>query len=244
MMGAFYNTFQNIFQQRTHPSVQKVLTLVFLLGLTLGALYALSFFTEKKTVTLDVPYFRQQHLNSCEASALRMALGYYKIETNDMEIVKAVGYEPRVKDYDRNIWDDPQEMFVGYIDDPTGYGVYGKPIARAGEKFGRSTTYYSHVTPTLLARSIEFGNPVVIWGHSGITRAPYTWKTNDGNTVKAFGGEHARVVVGYSGQVFDPDGFYVHDPQTGEQSKYWTTAALMKNINAVPGVTNQAVVVK
>ena len=63
---------------------------------------------------LDVPYYQQQYANSCEAASLRMALAYYGINiSDDLEIVKKFGYDPRDKDTINNEWDNPQEMFVG-----------------------------------------------------------------------------------------------------------------------------------
>jgi hypothetical protein len=50
--------------------------------------------------------------------------------------------------------------------------------------------------------------------------------------------------VGFTGKVDTPTGFYVHDPFNGNASEYWNTEKLMNQVSAVPGVTNQAVVIK
>lgn len=201
---------------------------------------------ELETFKLKVPYFRQQHVNTCEAASLRMALAFYGINKTDMEIVNAFGYDPKLKDVENNIWDDPQKMFVGFVDlasSTGGYGTYGLPVVKAAESFGRTAIYSTSVTPKELATEVRAGNPVVIWGYTSLTQAPYTWNLRDGGTAKAFHGEHARLVVGVYGDIENPTGFFVHDSLVGAY-QYWTTSKLMKQFNSVPGVTNQLVVVK
>lgn len=200
-----------------------------------------------KDIKLPVPYFRQQYLNSCEASALRMALGFYGIQADDMQVLQKIGYKPRLKDVAKDEWDDPQEQFVGFVDKEGvtgGYGVYGLPVAYAAASFGRKVEYRTVITPQFLAKEIAASHPIVIWGSTSVLAPAYTWNLPKGGKALAFRGEHARVVVGLKGTVDNPIGFYVHDPYNGMQFQYWTTADLMKNINGVPGVTNQAVVVR
>ncbi len=195
---------------------------------------------------LQVPYFHQQFKNSCEAASLRMALGYYGIQTNDMLLVNDFGYNPRAKDVINNIWDDPQKMYVGFVDlasSTAGYGVYGIPVARAAELFERTTEYKTSITPQELAAEIKAGYPVIMWGYTSLSQTPYTWNTPDGGTVRAFHGEHVRLVVGFSGSADNPAGFYVHDPMVGPY-QYWSSTSLMRQFNSVLGVTNQVVVVK
>jgi uncharacterized protein YvpB len=198
-------------------------------------------------VKLDVPYFHQQYPNSCEASSLRMALAYYGIETDDMGVLEKIGYRPRLKDQEKNEWDDPQEQFVGFVDvsgNTNGYGVYGLPVANAAKEFGRKAEYRTVITPQFLAKEISNKHPIIIWGSTTVTAPPYTWNLADGGTVKALKGEHARVIVGYRGPALDPSGFYVHDPINGKSYQYWTTTDLLDNLYGVTGVTNQAVVVR
>lgn len=201
---------------------------------------------------LKVPFFSQQYVNSCEAAALRMALTYFGIKTDDRELVNLFGYDPKPKDIERNIWDDPQKMFVGSIDvsgPAGGYGVYGLPVTQAAKTLGRNAEYRTTLTPKQLATEIKAGHPVIIWGYTSFKQPPYTWNTVNSSgmidgTVKAFQGEHARLVVGFVGQVSSPKGFYVHDPQSSEGFTYMSTENIMQQFSAVPGVTNQLVVVK
>ncbi len=209
---------------------------------------ALTPVSNQKVFKLDVPYFSQQYANSCEAASLRMALAYYSIEiSDDMDIVEKFGYNPRDKDITLDEWDNPQEMFVGNIDivgSTKGYGVYGKPVMKAVLSYGRDASYETNINAQFLAKELKAGHPVILWGYTSITAPAYTWNLSGGGEVTAFKGEHARLVIGFSGDVENPTGFYIHDPFNGNKSEYWSTNKLMNQVNAVPGVTNQAVVVK
>jgi uncharacterized protein YvpB len=206
-----------------------------------------SFQTEAEVYKLKVPYFRQEYLNSCEAAALRMALAYYNINTDDMTIVNKFGYNPRYKATSTNSWDDPREMFVGFIDrqgSDSGYGVYGPPVERAAKQFGRDAQFQNIVTPVYLAEQIKAGHPVIFWGFTSTTQTPYTWNVPRGGTITAFKGEHARLIVGVKGTASNPVGFYVHDPINGNQYQYWDSEKLMRQALYLPGVTDQIVVVR
>lgn len=203
-----------------------------------------------QTTKLPIPYHAQQYKNSCEAASLKMALEYRGISVNEMDILQKFGYAPRLKDVEKNEWDDPQKMYVGFVDivgSTIGYGVYGLPVVKAIEAYGRQAEYTTNITPDFLAKNIKAGNPIILWGYTSFRESPYTWNTSDGNIVKAFKGEHARLVVGVAGgdaEGNNPEGFYVHDPFNGQKYQYWSAGSLMAQVNAVPGVTNQAVVVK
>jgi uncharacterized protein YvpB len=204
-----------------------------------------------KDIKLKIPAYKQQYANSCEASTLRMALNYKNIKlASDVQLLFKFGYNPTYKDWVKNIWDDPQKQFVGFVDvagKPLGgYGVYGLPVVKAIKSYGLDAEYStsSAITPSFLAKSIDNKNPVIVWGYSSFTEPPYVWKTREGVDVKAFKGEHVRLVIGFKGTVDNPEGFYINDSLKGKYAEYWTTQKLMENINKVPGVTDQAVVVK
>lgn len=200
-----------------------------------------------KETVLKVPLFIQQFKNSCEAAALRMALAYKNIQTSgDMELIQKFGYSPVRKDVTNNIWSDPQKEFVGFVDErcaECGYGVYGIPVTKTARSYGLDAIYLTDIVPSVLAEELSQDNPVIIWGYTSVSE-PYTWKTINGNTVRAFKGLHARVLTGFRGEKENPAGFYLNDPLSGNQNEYWTTAKLIAHMNAVPGVTNQMVVVR
>lgn len=233
-------SYQTMYKVSVKPGVEAVR------GFASATTTSMVFTTDAEVVKLSVPYFYQQHKNSCEAASLRMALAYYNINTKDLDIVEKFGYSPKMKDVANNVWDDPQLMFVGDVngtDRNQGYGVYGQPVLKAVKSFGRSGTYETNITPSFLAKAIRNGHPVVLWGYTTLNEPPYLWNTPKGQVVKAFKGEHARVVVGVRGTIDNPLGFYVHDPLTGDTAKYWSTSSLIGNAYGVFGVTNQAVVV-
>jgi uncharacterized protein YvpB len=204
-----------------------------------------------KDIKLTAPAYKQQYVNSCEASTLRMALALKGVFTrNDVEILGRFGYNPTYKDWTNNIWDNPQKQFVGFVDvagKPLGgYGVYGLPVVKAIKSYGLNAEYATStaITPRFLAQSIDNKNPVIVWGYSSFTEVPYTWKTKEGIEIKAFKGEHVRLIVGFKGTIENPEGFYFNDSLKGKYAEYWTTEKLMENIRKVPGVTDQAVIVK
>lgn len=236
----------------SHKS-KVLLFLLLIISITgISSVFAESINTKNyKDINLKIPAYKQQYANSCEASTLRMALAYKGIKiSNDVSLLSRFGYNPTYKDWTNNIWDDPQKQFVGFVDiagKPLGgYGVYGLPVVKAIKSYGLDAEYATStaITPSFLAQSIENKNPVIVWGYSSYTEPPYTWTTKDGVVVKAFRGEHVRLVVGFKGTVNNPEGFYINDSLKGKNTEYWTTKKLMENIKKVPGVTDQAVVVK
>ena len=200
-----------------------------------------------KLTHLSVPIFQQEYTRSCEEASLRMVLAFYGIQTNDMDIVKKVGYDPRPWDIKNNIWDDPNKMFVGYIDDPnkSGYGTFSPAIAGAAKSFGHDAQNYLGVSSQFIAQQIYNGNPVIVWG---FFKTPpfikYSWNTDNGKKVTAYRGEHVRVVTGFYGDISNPVGFLINDPLTGDKDVYWSTDRLMTQMNMYGNLTNQAVVVK
>lgn len=200
-----------------------------------------------KIIKLDVPYHQQEYEKSCEAASLRMVLEYYGIKTNDWDILQAIGYNPRGRDFTKNIWDDPTEMFVGYVEKgKPGYGTYAEPIVKAAKSFGREANAYKNVSARFLAEQISNGHPIIAWGYYPYTTfVKYAWKTEDGKDIFGYRGEHTRVVYGFDGEADNPKGFYVHDPNfaNGGADQYWDTEKLIKNMNTAGELSNQAVIV-
>ncbi len=199
------------------------------------------------SVHLDVPAFKQEYIRSCEESSLRMVLAFYGIRSNDMEIVKRVEYDPHLWDKKNNIWDDPDTMFVGSIDDPTknGYGAFAPAIAHAAQSFGHYAESHVGVSAQFLAQQIYDKHPVIVWGfYITPPLTKYFWNTKDGKKITAYRGEHTRVVVGVFGDISNPTGFLLNDPLTGSKDEYWNTEKLMTHMNLLGNLTNQAVVVK
>lgn len=194
---------------------------------------------------LPVPFFRQQYSRSCEAASLRMALAYQGVTTNDMNIVRAAGYDPKDPDWANRIWDDPYEMFVGFIDGvQAGYGMYAPALKKSSESLGRNASVLKNPKPEDIAREVVAGNPVVVWGYiSGTAPKLSYFTTFAGNRVPIYSNEHARTVVGVLGSAENPVGFYIHDPLSGKANEYWTKDELSRHMNVFGEISNQALVV-
>lgn len=194
---------------------------------------------------LPIAAFRQTRKQSCEAAALKMALAYRSIQTDEAELTKRFGYNPSTRNLATNVWGDPDQAFVGSIDgkqDYTGYGVYAGPVAKAAVSFGRNAEALHGVSPQQIAAELADGNPVIAWGWNKKSVAD-SWKTPSGKTIKAWKGEHARLVYGFTGSIDHPTGFYLNEPASGTQL-YWTTDQLSANLNVFGNLSNQVVVVR
>ncbi len=171
------------------------------------------------TSRLNVAFHRQEHSLSCEIAALKMALSAYGLDIPESELISRLPMGP--------MNGDPNEVFIGNIDGrmpSTGYGVYWSPIAKVGNAYLRSEIFQA--SPTEVAQHINAGHPIVMWGYFGRGNR-YRWTTSSGKEISAVMGEHARTIVGFSGEIANPEGFIVIDPVYGEQ--YWSTADLFSN---------------
>jgi uncharacterized protein YvpB len=212
-------------------------------GLPSAQAFSSSYITENQVIKLKVPAYKQAFGRSCELSALRMLLAYRGINVSDWDLLMKVGYAPRARDKGSNSWENPNQMFVGNVNTSNwseGYGVHAGPVAAAGRTYGRNTQAYYNISAAFIAGNIHAGNPVEFYGHISAPRAD-SWNTTSG-VVQTTTSMHGRVVTGVVGSASNPVGFYINDPWTGG-SMYWTAGQLMANMNAVPGVSNQAVVV-
>ena len=229
---------------QTNYTATLVLGVKSVYGLASMQSFSSRFTTTYQTMKLIVPYFHQSYRQSCEATALKMALAYRGISASEMDIVRTLGYAPRARDRANNLWDNPNQMFVGDINgwqNSTGYGVYSGPVADAARSYGRSAAAQSGVSANYIAEQVIAGNPVIVWGSSSKPKLD-SWNTSSG-PVQAWVNEHTRVVVGVAGKSDAPIGFYLHDPLNGGSNMYWTASQLMINMNVFGSLSNQTVVV-
>ncbi len=213
-------------------------------GLPSNHTLSASFTTAPQIIQLGVPAYKAHYTMSCELTALRMVLGFYGIGMADeAEIVYKMGYNPRARDQATNSWDNPNKQYVGYLNGGqnfSGYGVHAGPIAAAAGLYGHSATDSYNVSAAYISQQIHAGHPVIFWGHSTPAKAD-SWNTPDG-VVQTWLSSHGRVAYGVQGSADNPIGFYIIDPMNGGKL-YWTAAQLMANMNIIPGVSNQTVVV-
>lgn len=178
--------------------------------------------------TLNIAYDRQDRSLSCEVAALKMALSYKQVFVSEDELMSHVGYDTDTRRGSN--WGNPNKGFVGQIDgrqNSSGYGVHWFPIRRAARKYLPQSQAHSWMTVQDLTREIDRGNPIVIWGTSH-TRARFDpWRTTSGLTIKAWVGEHTRVLSGYRGSAGNPTHFILMDPSRGRI--VWTTKQLQDN---------------
>lgn len=156
-------------------------------GLPSNRSYQTSFRTVESQTILNVPYDHQDYPLSCEASALKMALGYYGLNPSEDEIMGFIGHNgPLNRDEAANIWGNPNLGYVGDVNgsqNSTGYGVHWGPIAKAANNY-RPAQAFSGWSASQLASEIEAGHPVVIWGSIGGN--PDSWNDESGNQVYAW----------------------------------------------------------
>jgi len=197
-----------------------------LYGLDLTSDLSFNFTTEEKVVLLEIKFDRQDRALSCEAAALKMALAYKGVGVTEEAIMSLVGFDPTVRQ--GNTWGDPDAAFVGDINgsqNSTGYGVHWAPIARAATAY-RQAAAFSGWGLVELAKQIEAGNPVVVWGTiGGAYHDP--WQTPAGKRVEAWKGEHTRTVIGFKGSSDNPTSFILNDPLAGRIT--WSAAKFRNN---------------
>lgn len=166
---------------------------------------------------LNVPLINQLSepdlYNGCEVTSLAMILNYsgYHITKNELaENIKTVPLT-----YQNNLKGNPNEGFVGDMDDGPGLGVYNGPIYDLAKKYaGNKVENLTGSLFTELLKKVNDGEPV--WVITTTTMAPVSdfeeWKTPQG-TIKITYNEHSVVMTGY-----DARSIYINDPY-GEKNK-------------------------
>lgn len=208
--------------------------------------YSSVFDTRPVLHILAVPYHRQQYARSCEAASLRMALEYLGTFTNDMEIVNLAGYIPTEPNWSERTWDNPYEMFVGFISGKqVGYGMYASALSKSAIKLGHNAQVLENPSIQDIAEAIWNDKPVVAWGYINDTIPKLSYfNTDNGQRVPIYSNEHARVIVGVVGSPKNPVGFYLHDPLSGVANEYWSAEKLQKHMSIFGSVSNQILIVE
>jgi uncharacterized protein YvpB len=182
----------------------------------------------KPAVKLAVPYHHQEHKLSCEIASLLMALKYRGILVTEKELIDQLPISDSGSRKVNNIWGDPNLGFVGNINGRmpnTGYGVYEQPIYDLASKY-RSAKIITEGTIDQLISELGNGNPVVVWGVVGKGK-DISWETPEGKVISAKMDEHARTLIGFTGQSIKPELMILWDPIYGEIRL--STADFLKN---------------
>lgn len=215
-------------------------------GLPSTQTFSTTFTTEIRSTQLNVPFYGQQHSGTCSAAALRMALSYRGIGSDEIGLVNAMGYAPRNidKSTDPPTWDDSSQMFVGSIDGSiaagTGAGPDAPPVAKAARAYGRNADAVTGITPSWIAQQLYNGNPVLMFGAFRSNSGTTTWQTPTGKTIIMNLTGHVTTVIGVQGEPSNPIGFWVNDPLT-RGTQYWSATTVAANIARDPD--RQAVVI-
>ena len=191
------------------------------------------------TANLDVHFYKQERALSCEIAALRMVLNYYGEHVSENDLITQLSFETRSSRSPNNIWGDPNKGFVGDINGQmpdSGYGVYEGPIALVANHYRKAQALNGSSLAYILEQ-VAAGRPVIVWGHIGSGK-DISWHTSEGEPIKAIYGEHARVVVGFSGPISAPKYLVVLDPIYGKE--VWSANRFLKNWTLLD---NRAVVV-
>jgi uncharacterized protein YvpB len=186
---------------------------------------------------LNVPFHRQEHALSCEVASLKMALAGVGLEVSEAELIASLPVDrtPKIN----NTWGDPYNAFMGNIDGrmmSTGYGVYWDPIAKVGLRHRRTESIQNGSLQQLIYH-LNQNRPVIVWGYYGSGNREQ-WVTPSGRTINGINGEHARVLVGYTGNMLNPETVLLMDPIYGHLE--WKVTDFLNNWAALE---NGAVVV-
>ncbi len=176
---------------------------------------AVIFSNEKITVPLE--FKKQEHSVTCEIAALRMALNYLGSDVTEDELIARIPFDTKRPKTSDNIWGDPDKGFVGSVDGSiflgTGYGVYEEPIRDLALSY-RDSFIIENAKLSRVLGEVDKGNPVIVWGLLS-NEDTMEWYTKKGKKITAFPGEHARVVIGYSGSASNPTHIVMMDPIYG-----------------------------
>ena len=174
---------------------------------------------------LDIAWHHQEHNLTCEAAALRMALSYFGISTDELTLLGYMSVDRAAAKFDGSghlvAWGDPAVSYVGNpdgnIERYTGYGVYEQPVARAAVIAGArvvvsgSGLYGDGVAAQDVYTAVLRGQPVVAWISNTYRQvALRRYVAFDGAPVSYTLTEHAVTIVGVRS-----DAVLINDPWFG-----------------------------
>lgn len=157
----------------------------------------------------------QQHTLSCETRSAVDVAAFWGVNFTENEFLKVL---PKSK--------NPNDGFVGSVDDPWGYippasyGVHAAPIAKTLKKMGLKTRKFSNANANDLKEEIAAGKPVIVWVIGQMwPGTPRDYSPSKGETVTVAYHEHTMILTGYN-----KDYVQVIDSYSGiTQSYSWKT---------------------
>lgn len=135
--------------------------------------------------------------------------------------------------------DDPNQGFVGNVNDPWGYippasyGVHAEPVARLLRSYGLDARAEENLSWQDLQSEIAAGRPVIVWVIGSVwSGAPRYYTTQAGNSVLVANNQHTMTLIGY-----DQNSVQLVDALTG-----YTITHSIENFMASWGVLNNMAV--
>lgn len=160
---------------------------------------------------LDVPLIKQMDAprlyNGCEVTSLTMVLNYHGYKVSKNELAKKINRVPL--NMPPNLKGNPNEGFVGNMEDGPGLGVFHGPIVELAKKYaGDRVVDLTNQPFSKILNKVAHGNPV--WIITTTRFAPVSlfqkWNTPQG-TIEITFSQHSVVITGY-----DKDYIYINDP--------------------------------
>lgn len=172
----------------------------------------------KKSVLLDVPLYNQMDhprlYNGCEITSLAMIINYEGIKVSKNELAKEVNRVPLR--YSGGEYGNPNDGFVGNMEDGPGLGVYEGPIFNLAKKYfpDRAENLTGKPFDALLEK-VAKGSPVWIITTASLSPAASfeTWNTPGGPVDVTFQ-MHSVAITGY-----DEENIYINDPYGTKNKK-------------------------
>jgi len=170
----------------------------------------------------------QQYSLSCESRSAVDVAGFWGHSISETEFFNGLPSS-----------DDPNQGFVGNVNDPWGYippasyGVHAEPIARLMRSYGLDARAEEGLSWQDLQNEIAAGRPVIVWVIGSVwsgTQRFYT--TQAGSTVLVANNQHTMTLIGY-----DQNAVQLVDALTG-----YTITHSIQNFMASWGVLNNMAV--
>lgn len=162
-------------------------------------------------ILLDVPLLKQMDAprlyNGCEVTSLAMLLNYHGFNVSKNELAQKIKRVPLNEP--QNLKGNPNEGFVGNMEDGPGLGVYHGPIVDLARKYaGKRVIDLTNQPFSKIINKVAHGNPVwiITTTRFGPVSVFEEWKTPQG-TIKITFSQHSVVITGY-----DEDYIYINDP--------------------------------
>lgn len=162
-------------------------------------------------IILDVPLFKQMEAprlyNGCEVTSLGMMLKFHGYQVNKNELARKIKRVPL--NIGQGLKGNPNEGFVGDMENGPGLGVYHGPIVDLARQYaGDKVIDLTNKPFSSVLEKVGHGFPV--WVIITTSFAPVnvfqSWKTPQG-TIKITFSQHSVVITGY-----DKDHIYINDP--------------------------------